>query len=56
MAAILEEAALGTFETLPRARRRDPQAVEESIVRAVRSISVEAWGKKPIVRVSIVEV
>ena len=56
MAAVLEDAVMDTFETLPRARRRDPQAVEESIVKAVRSISAEAWGKKPIVRVSIVEV
>jgi len=31
------DAAIKTFESLPKARRRDPQAVEESVKRAVRA-------------------
>jgi ribonuclease J len=40
-------AALSTFENLPRARRRDPDAVADSITRAVRAAVAAHWGKKP---------
>lgn len=54
--SIVDEAVMETFDTLPRARRRDPRAVEESIIRGVRGTVAEAWGKKPIVRVLVVQV
>jgi ribonuclease J len=37
-----------TVENLPRARRRDPDAVAESVRRAVRALIAEQWGKKPL--------
>jgi ribonuclease J len=54
--SIVDDAVLETLETLPRPRRRDPRAVEESITRGVRGTVAEAWGKKPIVRVMVVQV
>jgi ribonuclease J len=53
---IVDDAVIEVYESLPRARRRDPRAVEESITRGVRGTVAEAWGKKPIVRVMVVQV
>ncbi|BAT60241.1 putative ribonuclease J [Variibacter gotjawalensis] len=47
MLDIAMDAMMDTFDNLPRARRRDPDAVEESISRAVRAMVAQAWGKKP---------
>ncbi|HEX2216330.1 MAG TPA: ribonuclease J [Xanthobacteraceae bacterium] len=47
MAEIAFEAARDTFNDLPRARRRDPDAVAEAITRAVRAAVSARWGKKP---------
>ncbi|MBZ6074975.1 ribonuclease J [Microvirga puerhi] len=41
---------------LPKARRRDPEAVETAVHRGVRSAVNEAWGKKPACHVLVVEV
>lgn len=46
-------ALLNTLDSLPRARRRDPDAVEESLRRAVRSAVREVWGKKPVCTVFV---
>jgi ribonuclease J len=46
-------AALDTLESLPRARRRDPEALAESLRRAVRGAVREAWGKKPVCTVLV---
>jgi ribonuclease J len=46
-------AAVGTLESLSRARRRDPDAVSESVRRAVRAAVRDAWGKKPICTVFV---
>ncbi len=48
MSDLVFEAVMSTFESLPRARRRDGDAVAESIRRAVRSALAEHWGKKPL--------
>jgi ribonuclease J len=40
-------AVLGTLESLPKPRRRDPEVVREAVRRAVRAAVAEAWGKKP---------
>jgi ribonuclease J len=50
------EAAVEAFESMPRARRRDPEAVAESVRRAVRAALNEAWGKKPNCQVHVLEV
>ena len=45
-----------TFESLPKARRRDPQAVEEAVKRAVRAAIADHWQKKPICLVQVLVV
>ncbi|MEX0853117.1 MAG: ribonuclease J [Bauldia sp.] len=47
------DAVLGTLESIPRRRRRDPEAVREAIARSVRAAIREAWGKKPVCTVFI---
>jgi len=44
------------LKSMPAARRRDHDAVAESVTKAVRSAVNERWGKKPIVEVLIAEV
>jgi ribonuclease J len=46
-------AAIGTLESLPRPRRRDPDAVGEAVRRAVRAAVRDAWGKKPVCTVFV---
>ncbi len=41
-------AVLGTVDSIPRPRRRDPELVREAVRRAVRAAVAEAWGKKPV--------
>ena len=50
------EAVQATFETLPRARRRDPDAVAEAVRRAVRAAVNAEWGKKPLCFVHVLTV
>ena len=56
MHAIAYDAVIETFESLPKPRRRDPQAVEESIKRAVRAAIAGHWQKKPISLVQVLVV
>lgn len=42
------EIALGTLESIPRARRKDVLLVREAIRRSVRASVHEIWGKKPV--------
>jgi ribonuclease J len=56
MAELVHDAALQTFESLPRARRRDPDSVSEAVRRAVRSAVAEQWGKKPMCHVHVLAV
>ena len=49
MAEIAYDAVIETFESLPRARRRDADAVEEAVRRGVRAAIAADWQKKPIV-------
>jgi ribonuclease J len=55
-AEVAYDAAMEAFETLPRARRRDPEAVAEAIRRAIRAALSAAWNKKPICHVHVLEV
>jgi ribonuclease J len=56
MQQIAYDAVIETFESLPKARRRDPQAVEESVKRAVRAAIAGHWRKKPICLVQVLAV
>jgi len=50
------DAVVDTIKQLPRARRRDPDAVEEAVKRAVRSAVASNWGKKPLCHVHILTI
>src|ERR1700687_3679862 len=56
MLEAVEDAVLETFESLPRKRRGDPDAVAESIRRAVRAVVNDRWGKKPMCHVHVLTV
>jgi ribonuclease J len=56
MNQIVDSAIFETFDSLPRARRRDADAVSTAIERAVRNAVNAVWGKKPAVHVLVVEV
>ncbi len=45
-----------TFNSLPRARRRDPDSVAESVRQGVRSAIAQQWGKKPMCHVHVLAV
>jgi ribonuclease J len=53
---IAYDAALEAFESMPRARRRDPEAVAEAVRRAIRGALSSAWNKKPTCHVHVLEV
>jgi ribonuclease J len=46
-------AILGTLDSIPRPRRRDPEVVREAVRRSVRAVVAEAWGKKPVCTVFV---
>jgi ribonuclease J len=50
------DVVLDTVESLPRKRRGDPDAVAESVRRAVRATVVQRWGKKPMCHVHVLTV
>lgn len=56
MAEIAYDAVVDTLRSLPRARRRDPDAVEQAVRRAVRATITEQWGKKPVCHVHVLTV
>jgi ribonuclease J len=56
MAEVAIDAIMDTIENQPKARRRDPDAVAESVRRAVRAAVAEQWGKKPWVHVHMLPV
>jgi ribonuclease J len=53
---IVFDAVVSTVEGLPRARRRDPDALAESVRRTVRASVNEHWGKKPLCFVHVLTV
>jgi ribonuclease J len=56
MADAAYEAAVETFDNLPKPRRRDPDSVEEAMRRGVRAAVAQRWGKKPQVIVHVLMV
>jgi ribonuclease J len=55
-AELAYDVALETVEDMPKARRRDPDAIGESVKRAVRAAIASRWGKKPLCIVLVVVV
>jgi ribonuclease J len=53
---IAYDAVLDTVEQMPKPRRRDPDAIAESVRRAVRAAVAQRWGKKPICLVQVLVV
>jgi ribonuclease J len=56
MSEIARDAVEDAFESLPRPRRRDQDAVAEAVRRAVRAAIAERWKKKPICHVHVLTV
>ncbi len=48
LAEIAQVAAIGTVESIPRPRRKDPVVVREAVRRGVRAAINQTWGKKPV--------
>jgi ribonuclease J len=53
---IIADAVADLLDGLSKAKRRDPEAVENAVVRTVRAAVNEAWGKKPACHVLVIEV
>ncbi len=53
---VAQEAAVETIESLPRARRRDPDSVVDAIKRGVRGAIAAQWGKKPLCLVHVLAI
>ena len=53
---IAYDAAMGAFGSMPRQRRRDPEAVGEAVRRAIRAALSATWNKKPTCHVHVLEV
>ena len=53
---IVFDVVVSTVEGLPKAQRRDPDAMAESVRRAVRATVNEHWGKKPLCYVHVLTV
>jgi ribonuclease J len=47
------DALEGTLKSIPPARRRDPDLVEEALRKSLRAAIHQAWGKKPICKVMV---
>src|SRR5438874_2513853 len=56
MTEIAYDAVLQAFGSMPRPRRRDPEAVAEAARRAVRAAIGAAWSKKPMCHVHVLTV
>jgi len=56
MTEIAREAIEEAFESMPKPRRRDADAVAEAVRRAVRAAIAERWNKKPICHVHVLTV
>jgi len=56
MLQIAEESIAGAFNSMPKPRRRDPDAVAEALRRAVRAAIGTAWKKKPICHVHVLTI
>jgi ribonuclease J len=55
MRNIVRDAVEGTIASIPRDRRKDGEMVREAVRRSVRSAVENAWGKRPIAKVLLVQ-
>jgi ribonuclease J len=55
MRDIVRDAVEGTIASIPRDRRKDGEMVREAVRRSVRSAVENAWGKRPIAKVLLVQ-
>ena len=53
---LIADAVGDVLDAMPRAKRRDPEAVEQSVVRTIRGAVQNVWGKKPACHVLVLEV
>jgi len=53
---IAQAALMQAFESIPRAHRRDPDAVAEALRRAVRAAIGTAWKKRPVCHIHVLTV
>jgi len=56
MSDIIADAVDDLLESLPKAKRRDPDAVRTALERAVRGAVAEEWDKKPVCHVAVLTV
>ena len=56
IARAVYDAVVEAFDSMPRARRRDPDAVAEAARRAARGAIATAWNKKPMCHVHVLTV
>ncbi len=52
---IIADTVADLLDGLPKAKRRDPEAVENAVHRAVRAAVNQEWGKKPACHVLVIE-
>ncbi|MFL5019780.1 MAG: MBL fold metallo-hydrolase, partial [Rhizobium sp.] len=52
----LFDAAVSAIESIPRARRKDIDMLQEAVRRAIRSAANNIWGKKPLVTAFVTKV
>jgi len=55
MEDVVMEAVDDAIASLPKARRRDPDALTQAITRSVRGAVNAVWGKKPLCHVLVVQ-
>ena len=56
MQELVEDAIEDAFDSLPKARRRDAQAVTQAVERSVRGAVNAVWGKKPLCHVLVLQI
>ena len=56
MEDVVCDAIEDALTSLPKQRRRDPDAIEEAIVRSIRGKVNAAWGKKPLCHVMVLQI
>jgi ribonuclease J len=56
MDEIVDNAIFGVLDSLPRSMRRDADAVSGAVERGIRNTLRNAWGKRPVVHVLVMEV
>ncbi len=56
MIDIALDAVEATLKSSPNSRKRDPDQIEESVSKAVRSALERAWGKRPIVKCIVTQI